>query len=84
MCLISNARSTPTYNRIRVRVPFPRPFFRTQRDPSIAASSKFARVLVARKEKETKMKKKHLLLLTYPRLLLSIRSFTLNKRENKR
>lgn len=66
MCLISNARSTPTYNRIRVRVPFPRPFFR---DPSIASSSKFARLLVAQKKKKrkkgTKMKKKQSIVLIY-------------------
>lgn len=55
VCLISNARSTPTYNRIRVRVPFPRPFFR---DPSIASSSKFARLLVAQKKKKEKKEQK--------------------------
>lgn len=56
VCLISNARSTPAYNHIRVRVPFPRPFFRAQRDPSIASSSKFARLLVARKKKKKEKK----------------------------
>lgn len=56
MCLISNARSTPAYNHIRVRVPFLRPFFRAQRDPSIASSSKFARLLVARKKKKKEKK----------------------------